>query len=37
MINTGRWEAAAENMMKSNWAKQTPNRAREITKMIEEG
>jgi lysozyme len=37
MINTGRWEAAAENMMKSKWAQQTPNRAREITKMIEEG
>ena len=36
-INTGRWERAAENMMKSNWAKQTPARAKEITKMIEEG
>lgn len=37
MINTGRWEEAAENMMKSLWAKQVPNRAKEITQMIEEG
>jgi lysozyme len=37
MINTGRWEDAAENMMKSAWAKQTPKRAAEITQMIEEG
>jgi lysozyme len=37
LINTGRWEDAAANMMKSKWAQQTPNRAKEITKMIEEG
>lgn len=37
MINTGRWEEAAENMMKSRWAKQTPTRAEEVTALIEMG
>ena len=37
MINTGRWEEAAENMLKSNWAKQTPKRAAEVTNLIEVG
>jgi len=37
LIKEQKWKEAAANMMKSNWAKQTPNRAKEITKMIEEG
>lgn len=36
-INTGRWEKAGEQMRKSKWAEQTPNRAKEIIEMIEEG
>jgi GH24 family phage-related lysozyme (muramidase) len=36
-INTGRWEKAGEQMRKSAWAEQTPNRAMEIISMIEEG
>ena len=36
-INTGRWEKAGEQMRKSAWAEQTPNRAIEIISMIEEG
>lgn len=36
-INTGRWEKAGEQMRKSRWAEQTPNRAMEIIEMIEEG
>ena len=37
MINTGRWEEAAENMMKSRWATQTPKRAEEVTDLIAAG
>lgn len=36
-INTGRWEDAAKEMRDSNWFRQVPNRAKEITEMIEEG
>ena len=36
-INIGRWEKAGEQMRKSRWAEQTPNRAHEIISMIEEG
>jgi lysozyme len=36
-INIGRWEKAGEQMRKSRWAEQTPNRAMEIIEMIEEG
>ena len=36
-INTGRWSEAAEAMRNSKWAEQTPNRAAEITDLIEEG
>lgn len=36
-INIGRWEKAGEQMRKSRWAEQTPNRAMEIISMIEEG
>jgi lysozyme len=36
-INIGRWEKAGEQMRKSRWAEQTPNRAIEIISMIEEG
>ena len=36
-INIGRWGKAGEQMRKSRWAEQTPNRAIEIISMIEEG
>lgn len=36
-INTGRWEKAGEQMWKSRWAEQTPNRAKEVIEMIEVG
>lgn len=36
-INIGKWEKAGEQMRKSRWAEQTPNRAMEIIEMIEEG
>ena len=36
-VNTGRWEDAAAHMRDSNWARQTPNRAKEITELIEVG
>lgn len=36
-INTGRWEDAAKEMRQSAWAKQTPNRAEEVTELIEAG
>jgi lysozyme len=35
MINTGRWEEAAEEMRKSAWAEQVPKRAKEVTDLIE--
>lgn len=36
-VNTGRWEDAAAEMRDSAWAHQTPNRAAEVTDMIEAG
>ena len=36
-INTGRWEDAVKEMRDSNWFKQVPNRAKEVTELIEEG
>lgn len=36
-INTGRWEDAAENMKESVWFKQVPQRAQEVTEMLEVG
>jgi len=36
-INTGRWSDAAKAMRDSNYAKQVPNRAKEIIDMIETG
>ncbi len=36
-INTGRWEDAAERMKESAWFKQVPQRAQEITEMLEVG
>lgn len=36
-INTNRWEKAGEQMRQSKWAEQTPNRAKEVIQMIEEG
>lgn len=37
MINTAQWKEAAENMRQSAWFNQVPNRAKEVTKLIEEG
>lgn len=34
MIEESRYQEAAENMLKSKWAKQTPNRARRKAKII---
>lgn len=31
------WDAAADNMLKSRWAKQTPERAERVTNMIRTG
>jgi len=36
-INTGRWEDAANEMRDSAWFKQVPNRAQEVTDLIEVG
>ena len=36
-INTNRWKDAAKEMRDSNWFRQVPNRAKEVTEMIEEG
>lgn len=36
-INTGRWDDAADEMLDSAWARQTPNRAITITDMIRYG
>lgn len=37
LINAGQWEDAAAEMLESDWARQTKNRADAITSMIEEG
>ncbi len=34
LINIGAWEEAADNMLKSLWAKQTPNRAKRVTELL---
>ena len=34
LINIGAWEEAANNMLKSLWAKQTPNRAKRVTELL---
>lgn len=36
-INKGQWKVAKQEMLDSKWAKQCPNRAEEITNMIEAG
>jgi lysozyme len=36
-INTGRWADAAAEMMNSEWAKQVPSRAEEVTDLVENG
>lgn len=37
MVRTGRWEAAAENMLLSKWASQTPARAARIAEQMKTG
>ena len=37
MINTGQWKEAADNMRLSAWYHQVPNRAQEVTELIEVG
>ena len=37
MISAGRWSDAAKNMLQSLWAKQTPERAKRVARMIESG
>lgn len=37
MLRQGRWEAAAENMLLSKWASQTPERAKRLAKQIKTG
>ena len=34
LIEAGRYSDAAENMLKSKWAKQTPKRANEIANLV---
>jgi lysozyme len=34
LINIGAWEEAADNMLKSLWAKQTTNRAIRVTELL---
>lgn len=36
-IQAGMWQAAANNMLKSLWAKQTPERAERMAKQMETG
>ena len=37
LLKSGRWEAAADEAMNSDWARQTPNRAKRVTDMIRKG
>lgn len=37
LIKARKWNEAADNMLKSKWAKQTPNRAKRITDLIRKG
>ena len=36
-VQAGRYEAAAEKMLKSLWARQTPNRARRVAQQMASG
>lgn len=36
-IKAGRWKSAGDNLRKSLWYRQTPNRAERVVKMIETG
>jgi GH24 family phage-related lysozyme (muramidase) len=36
-INEGKWQSAADRMLKSAWAKQCPNRAKRVTDLIRRG
>jgi GH24 family phage-related lysozyme (muramidase) len=36
-INAGKWQEAANRMLKSDWAKQVPNRAKKVTDLIRIG
>jgi lysozyme len=36
-INTGHWNDVANEMRNSNWFKEVPNRAQEVTDLIENG
>ena len=37
LVRKGEYKAAAENMLLSKWAQQTPNRAKRISKQMETG
>ncbi|WP_250519504.1 glycoside hydrolase family protein [Caballeronia sp. NCTM1] len=37
LIRQGKYAAAADNMLLSDWAKQTPSRAKRVTQMIRTG
>lgn len=37
LIAEKQWQAAADNLLQSLWAKQTPNRAKRVTQMIATG
>lgn len=37
LITDKKWQAAADNLLQSLWAKQTPNRAKRVTQMIATG
>jgi len=36
LLRDGNWEGASEEMLDSLWAKQTPNRAKELSNIIKE-
>jgi len=37
LLKTGRWDAAANEALDSDWARQVPNRAKRVTDMIRKG
>jgi GH24 family phage-related lysozyme (muramidase) len=37
LLKAGRWDAAATEALDSDWARQTPNRAKRVTDMIRTG
>lgn len=37
LIQQGKYDEAADNMLQSDWAKQVPNRAKRVTEMIRTG